>query len=119
MENPDRVPYVLNHSSKESFPEKYFRESFVNENFPKFQQDKYVNGYFLDFAFEESKLYVEVDGEQHYLDKKIVEHDKVRQFELDKTEWKCVCRVRWSKFQKLTNEQKHKFILGLKKKLLQ
>lgn len=119
-EHPDRVPYLLNHSSKESYPEKYFREVFEKEQFPKFIQDRYVEGYYLDFAFEfeNKKVYIEVDGEQHYVDKKIVEHDKKRKEILDKTEWKCVCRIRWSKYQKLTNDQKHKFILGLKQKIL-
>lgn len=116
-EHPDRVPYVLNHSSKESYPEKYFKSAFLAENFPVFIQDKYVNGYFLDFAFDKLKLYIEVDGEQHYTDKKIVQHDLVRTANLNKTEWKCICRIRWSKFQRLTVEQKHKFILGLKNKL--
>ena len=62
-EHPEKVPYVLNHSSKESFPERFFREAFTNEGFPKFIQDKYVNGYFLDFAFEGLNKYIEVDGE--------------------------------------------------------
>lgn len=117
-EHPDKVPYVLNHSSKESFPERFFREAFMNEGFPKFTQDKYVNGYFLDFAFEGLHKYIEVDGEQHYLDKKIVEHDILRQKNLSSTEWKCVCRIRWAKFQKLSNEYKHRFIMGLKSKLI-
>ena len=93
-EHPDRVPYVLNHSSKESYPEKYFKAAFLAENFPVFIQDKYVNGYFLDFAFDKLKLYIEVDGEQHYTDKKIVQHDLVRTANLNKTEWKCICRIR-------------------------
>ena len=116
--HPEKVPYVLNHSSKESFPERFFREAFTNEGFPEFTQDKYVNGYFLDFAFEGLYKYIEVDGEQHYLDQRIIEHDKVRQVNLDKTEWKCVCRIRWSKFQKLSNECKHRFLIGLKSKLI-
>lgn len=116
-EHPDRVPYVLNHSSKESYPEQYFRIAFKNEGFPKFVQDKYVDGYFLDFAFDELKMFIEVDGEQHYVDKNIVKHDVIRKQVLDKTKWKCICRIRWSKFQKLTDNQKHSFIIGLKNKL--
>lgn len=116
--HPEKVPYVLNHSSKESFPEQFFRKAFTNEGFPKFTQDKYVNGYFLDFAFEGLYKYIEVDGEQHYLDKKIVEHDIIRQKNLSSTEWKCVCRIRWARFQKLSNECKHRFIMGLKSKLM-
>lgn len=117
LEHPDKVPYVLNHSSKESYPEKYFKKIFIKESFPSFVQDKYVNGYFLDFAFESSMTYIEIDGEQHYVDKKIVKHDEVRKENLSKTEWKCICRIRWSKFKKLTNMQKHKFIIGLKNKI--
>ena len=30
MENPDKVPYLLNHSSKESYPEKYFTEDILD-----------------------------------------------------------------------------------------
>lgn len=113
-ENPDKVPYILNHSSKESYPEQYFRTVFKNENFPLFVQNKYINGYFLDFAFEDKKVYIEIDGEQHYVDQKIIEHDKIRTEKLNTTEWKCICRIRWSKFQKLTTEQKIRFIQALK-----
>lgn len=118
LKHPDKVPYILNHSSHESYPEKYFREAFLNEQFPNFKQDRYVNGYFLDFAFEEYKCYIEIDGEQHYVDKNIVEHDKIRNDVLNKTEWKCISRVRWSEFQKLSSEQKHNFLIDLKQKIL-
>jgi len=33
-ENPDKVPYLLNHSRNESYPEKYFNELFNKENIP-------------------------------------------------------------------------------------
>lgn len=118
-QHPDKVPYVLNHSSKESYPEKYFKQAFLNESFPKFEQDKYVIGYFLDFAFVVQKKFVEIDGEQHYVHQKIVEHDKIRTSKLNETEWKCVCRIRWSKFKKLTHQQRHSFLIGLKKKILE
>ena len=117
-EHPDKVPYLLNHSSKESYPEQFFRNAFTNEQYPKFEQNKYIEGHFLDFAFEQYKVYVEIDGEQHFVQPKIVEHDKIRTETLNATEWKCILRIRWSKFQKLTNEQKHKFIIGLKQKIL-
>ena len=67
------VPYKRNHSSKISYPEKYFMEVFkelpVRYNYQ-------VSRYQLDFAIPEKKVYVEIDGEQHYVDKRIVEHDK-------------------------------------------
>jgi hypothetical protein len=31
-ENPDKVPHLVNHSSKESYPEKYFTDVFEREN---------------------------------------------------------------------------------------
>lgn len=117
--HPDKVPYLLNHSSKESYPERYFRECFLKEGFPKFEQDKYVQGYFLDFAFEDYNVYVEIDGEQHYHDKRIIEHDIRRLQELNRTSWRCILRIRWARFKKLQQSQKHKFILGLKKKILE
>ena len=39
-ENPDKVPYLLNHSSKNSYPEEYFAEVFSNEgvNFVRYHR---------------------------------------------------------------------------------
>lgn len=31
LEHPDKIPYLLNHSSNESYPEKYFNELLVNQ----------------------------------------------------------------------------------------
>ena len=115
-EHPDRVPFVLNHSSKESYPEKYFREIFQIEQFPTFVRELHVNGYFLDFAFQSIKCYIEIDGEQHFSEEGIL-HDFKRTQTLEQNGWKCICRIRWSKYQRLTIEQKHKFISGLKNKL--
>ena len=39
--------------------------------------------------------------EQHYADKRIVEHDKIRTTKLMESGFKCIERVRWSEFQKL------------------
>lgn len=114
-EHPDRVPFVLNHSSKESYPEKYFKEVFQNEKFPSFVQEMFVNGYYLDFAFQELRLYIEIDGEQHFSEKHKL-HDINRTKILKQNGWKCICRIRWLSYQKLTKEQKRKFILGLKSK---
>jgi very-short-patch-repair endonuclease/phage FluMu protein Com len=71
--NPDKVPYKLNHSSKISYPEEYFLECFKKYKNVSFQHR--VNTYSLDFANVEEKLYLEVDGEQHYLDNRILKHD--------------------------------------------
>ena len=116
-DNPSKVPYILNHSSKESFPERYFKEIFMKEGFPQFIRNKHVLTYFLDFAFEDKMAFIEIDGEQHYTDKRIIEHDRKRYDELSKTKWKCIARIRWSKYQKLTEDQRKKFISGVKQKL--
>lgn len=117
LEHPDRTPYLLNHSSRESYPEAYFRKAFANEGFPPFVQDLYVRGYFLDFAFEGLHLYVEIDGEQHFTDPRISAHDRVRTARLASSGWKCACRIRWSRFKRLPPIQKSKFMSGLKLKI--
>jgi len=102
-ENPDKIPYILNHSSKTSYPEQYFLDCFNDVTDLEFQYP--VKRYSLDFANVSEKLYLEIDGEQHYLDNKITEHDITRTETLTKLGWKGI-RIRWAEFKKLTNEQK-------------
>ena len=68
-ENPDKVPYIINHSSKMSYPEKIFMDALVKENIKGWEYN-YRNGiYMYDFAFTEIKLDVEIDGSTHLTDK--------------------------------------------------
>ena len=113
-EHPELTPYKLHHSSKESYPEKYFNELFTKENICGFKRDYYVDGYYLDFAFLDKKIDFEVDGSQHYVDPKIVEHDKVRTQHLESLGWKTF-RIDWRVWQKMSNDQKHEKIEELKK----
>lgn len=113
-EHPDLVPYKLHHSSKESYPEKYFNDLFAKENISGFERDYYVDGYYLDYAFIDKKVDFEVDGSQHYVDPKIVEHDKVRTQHLESLGWKTF-RIDWRVWQKLSPSQKHEKIEELKK----
>lgn len=115
VKNPEKVPYKLNHSSKQSFPEKFF-ENVLNNNKISFEKEKYACGYWLDFCFD-GKYYIEIDGEQHYLDKRIVEHDKIRTENLSKNGFILLQRVRWSNFQKLTKEEKAEYIRQLISKI--
>lgn len=109
-ENPDKVPYLLNHHSKgDSYPEKYFKEVFDSEKI-EYKQNFYQSGYFLDFAWPEKKLYLEIDGEQHYVDKHIVEHDKIRTEVLINEGWTCIERIRWSEYQKLSDDDKKNYL---------
>lgn len=97
------VPYKRNHSSKVSYPEKYFMEVF--KELP-IEYNYQVGLYQLDFAIPVKKVYVEIDGEQHYVDRTIVEHDKKRTEKLNALGWICLRRIRWSEYQKLSQNEK-------------
>lgn len=119
QEHPDKVPYILNHHSKgDSYPERYFKH-ILNLNNIIFEQNYYQSGYFLDFAWPEYKIYFEVDGEQHYVDSRIVEHDKTRTEKLNNIGWRCIERIRWADYQKFTKTEKIEFINELIKKINQ
>ena len=114
--NPHMVPYVLNHYSKgESYPEIYFRKVFENNNVT-FKQELRVDLYSLDFAFLDKKIDVEIDGEQHYLDLRIIESDKRRTIYLESLGW-IVYRVRWADYQRLHENDKKIFCQNLVKRL--
>lgn len=101
-ENPDMVPYKLNHRHiKESYPEKYFKECFSD----KFVSQYRVGLYELDFADLENRIDIEIDGEQHHVDPRIVEHDIVRNEFLIARGWS-VLRIRWSIFTKSSIDER-------------
>lgn len=111
MANPDKIPYKLNHSSKISYPEQYFLDCFADIRNKEFQY--HVHRYTLDFANIKEKLYLEIDGEQHYVDKRIVEHDKRRTDKLKSLGWTGF-RIRWSDYQKLSSDEKKQKILEIR-----
>ena len=101
--NPNKIPFKLNHSSKQSYPEKYFEELFINENID-LKYHKRVGRYELDFYNEDLMKYVEIDGEQHY-QPPMIEHDKKRTEYLKQKGWEGI-RIRWSEYKKMTNKEK-------------
>lgn len=111
-ENPDKVPYKLNHSSKESYPEKYFTEVFKNEGIDVVKSF-YIGLYELDFCIPDKKIDIEIDGSQHYYDNKIVESDKRRNRFLEGNGWDII-RINWSEYQKLNFDEKKEYITNLK-----
>ena len=111
-DNPDKVPYRLYHSSKESYPEKYFREMFQQLRLD-FEPQYPVQSYNLDFAFLNNKIDVEIDGELHYSDPKVVKRDIRRNLYLSNLGWKII-RIRWSEYKKLDLKAKEAFIKELK-----
>ena len=68
-ENPDKVPYLINHSSKKSYPETLFENALISSNIEGWKYN-FQNGiYSYDFAFPQLKIDVEIDGGTHLTDK--------------------------------------------------
>lgn len=100
--NPDMVPYKLNHKSKETYPETYFKECLPGFIYQYHIPDTLYHG---DFVNPQEKIIIEIDGEQHYVDPNIVTHDIKRTSKLESLGWRII-RIRWSDFQKLDKCEK-------------
>lgn len=97
----------MNVKKRRSYPEGYifkvlknagfFKKYTIEEKFP-------FSKYFLDFAFIDIKLDLEVDGEQHYITKEAIEHDKRRNEYVKSKGW-AVYRICWSNFLKNKKEE--------------
>lgn len=109
--NPDKVPYLLNHSRNESYPELYFTDVFNKNNvdITKFYR---IALYELDFCILDKKIDIEIDGEQHYLDVKIIESDKRRNKYLEELGWDII-RIRWADYKLLDGLSKKEYINNL------
>ena len=68
-ENPDKVPYLVNHSSKQSYPEKIFQNALISSNITGWEYNYRVGLYQYDFAFLDLKIDVEIDGATHNTNK--------------------------------------------------
>jgi len=116
QENPHMVPYRLNHYSKgESYAEMYFR-GVLESSGVSFKQEHQVGLYSLDFAVLDRMIDLEIDGDQHHLDPRIVESDRKRNEHLQGLGWN-VIRVRWSSYQALSEAERKAFCEDLIKKL--
>ena len=111
-EHPDKVPYLINHSSNMSYPEKYFKELFEKESID-LQYHYQLGKYELDFANLQLKIDIEIDGEQHFLDERIARSDADRNDFLLGNGWK-VFRIRWADYKKLSLEEKQEVIKHIK-----
>jgi very-short-patch-repair endonuclease len=74
--NPSKVPYRLNHSSRPSYPELLMKWWLDKEGLTC-EFKKAMGIYEYDFAFNDIKLDLEVDGSTHMLEK-VKEIDKRR-----------------------------------------
>jgi very-short-patch-repair endonuclease len=74
-----------------SYPEKYFEDVFSKEGISGWTREKKVGRWFIDFAFSDRMIAVEIDGRQH--DER-VESDTQKDEFLRSKGW-TVIRVRW------------------------
>lgn len=108
-ENPDKIPYKLYHYSKgRSYPEQYWKDVF-DKYLIKYDEQYQIYLYSLDFAIPDFKIDIEIDGDQHYNDPRIVKSDKRRNTYLENLGWK-VIRIKWSDYQKLNRHDKESFV---------
>lgn len=110
-EHPDQVPFKLNHSSKKSYPEKYFEELFIKENIP-LQYHLQVSRYELDFYNKDLMKYIEIDGNQHY-SQYMIKHDKERDEFLKQLGW-IGMRICWSEYKKMSYDDKNALIESIR-----
>jgi len=88
-ENPDKVPYLLNHSSKISYPEQTMIKYLNEYNIEGWIHQMQFSIYQLDFSFPEYKLCVEIDGSTHEQEK-VKQIDKRRDLYLEEQGWKTI-----------------------------
>lgn len=88
-DNPDKVPYRIYHSSKESYAEKTFRILLEKNGIEGWIQEYPVSIYQMDFAFIKNKIDVEIDGNTHLLEnvKKI---DDRRDLYMESIGWRVI-----------------------------
>jgi len=91
-----------------SYPEKYFISLFENEKIEGWKRDYKVGRWFIDFAFIEKKLALEIDGKQHEERK---EKDKIKDDFLEKNDWK-VYRIKW--YNPINENNKEKLYIQIK-----
>jgi very-short-patch-repair endonuclease len=85
-ENPGNIPYLKNHSSKESYPESILRKALIKREIVGWIQEYPFKRYSLDFAFVDKMLDVEIDGETH-LSEGVKKKDKERDLILENNGW--------------------------------
>lgn len=106
-----KIGFAYHHSSDISYPEQYFIDLFKKENIP-LKYHLQVSRYELDFYNKDLMKYVEIDGEQHYSES-MIEHDKIRTEFLENLGWTGI-RIRWSTYQKCSDDEKREFIKEIK-----
>lgn len=87
---------------RRSYPEKFFIKLMeMNNLYSQFiiKEKLSFNKYFLDFAFVEMKIDVEIDGQQHYITQDAIDYDNERDNFVMDSGWK-VYRINWLELKK-------------------
>lgn len=111
LENPDKVPYRLNHSSKRSIPELIFEKALIDYGFIKdidFVPEYPMGIYQYDFAFLNQRIDIEIDGGTHQLEN-VIEIDKRRDQHSHECGWR-VLRIKASEIVKDVNASLNKLL---------
>jgi len=80
-------------TKKSSYPEQYFIDLFNNESIVEYVRELPQCGFFIDFAFVDKMIALEIDGKQHELPER-KEKDKIKDELLVKNGW-TVFRIKW------------------------
>lgn len=96
--------YATAREGRKSYAEQYFDSIFTD-----CERNYHVDRFFLDYAWIEKKVYIEVDGEQHYTEDGL-KRDKERTMILENLGWKCLKRIRWSEYQKMNFDERKEFL---------
>lgn len=103
-ENPHMVPYKLNHYSKgRSYAEEYWK-AVLDSNNLVYEEQYQIGPYQLDFAFVDARIDLEIDGDQHHLDPRVVKSDIRRNAYLIDLGWSII-RIKWSDYKKLVDKK--------------
>jgi very-short-patch-repair endonuclease len=101
-ENPDKVPYLINHSSNQSYPEELFEKELIKRNINGWVS-RFRNGiYQYDFAWPDLKIDLEIDGATHN-QPKVIKIDK-RRDEFSKANGWIVIRFKAKRVKSNMNE---------------
>jgi len=96
---------------KPSYPEQYFIDLFNNENIKGWERELKVGRYFIDFAFKEQKIALEIDGSQHWKLQERIESDIKKDLYLKKNDWNII-RIKW--FNPINEKNKEKLYKQIK-----
>lgn len=83
---------------RRTYPERWFIKAISNDEVLSkliIAEQFRVGKYFLDFAFLEYSIDLEIDGKQHFENLKIIESDKLRNNFMIENGWK-VYRIKWT-----------------------